>query len=315
MHSLDAELSRLHAEGALDDATATRAIALERGEIFSVYHELRMTLYAGVLLVTSGVGTILARHFDRIGPLTIVLAVSLAALACFVPALRAKRSQRPLSTAGDYLLLLGALLVSADLAYAEHEFELLGPLWSWHLLLLAAVHAAIAYAFRSSLVLTASLAALAGWFGVSTGVGDSLLREVSAPELGGRALACAAVIGVWRYMDVRRDPASRFSDVFDHFATNLAFWGALAWSHPMPWLFAGLPLLALLAGLALRHGFANGREAFVVYGVVYPALGICFAAVPRIDNSTAALSFVLLVVCIAAAALWHTRQRLRESAT
>lgn len=313
MHSLDPEIRQLYSEGILDDATATRAIALERGEVFSVHHELRLTLYAGVLLVTSGVGTILARHFDRIGPLTIVLAVALAAMACFIPALRAKRADRALSTAGDYLLLLGVLLVSADLGYVEHEFQLLGPSWSWHLLLLALFHAAVAYAFRSSLVLAASLTALAGWFGVASGSGLVPFEQMSTPELGARALACAAAIGAWRCADSRRIPATGFSPVFEHFATNLAFWSALAWCHPLPWLFAGLPLLAVVAGLAIRHGLESGREAFVVYGVVYSALGLCFAVVPRIHGSTAAMSFVLLVVCIAAAALWQLRQRVRES--
>ena len=47
---------------------------------------------------------------------------------------------------------LAALLASAALAYAERQFTLLGSLWSWHLLLLAVVHAAIAYAFASPLV-------------------------------------------------------------------------------------------------------------------------------------------------------------------
>ena len=50
---------------------------------------------------------------------------------------------------------VGTLLASAALAYAERQFTLLGPWWSWHLLLLAVVHAAVAYAFSSPLVLAA----------------------------------------------------------------------------------------------------------------------------------------------------------------
>ena len=137
MHTLEPELRTLHAEGAIDDATASRALARDRGEVFSLNPELRATLYAGVLLVMSGVGIILARNLDRIGPLVIVLAIALVAVACGVPAVRARRAGRPLTVAADYLLLLAVLLVSADLAYAERQFTLLGPLWSWHLLLLA----------------------------------------------------------------------------------------------------------------------------------------------------------------------------------
>ena len=314
MHTLEPELRTLHAEGTIDDATAARALARDRREVFSLHNELRATLYAGVLLVMAGVGIILARNLERIGPLTVVLAIALAAAACAVPAVRAKAASRPLTVAGDYLLLLAALLVSADLAYAERQFTLLGPLWSWHLLLLAVVHAAIAYAFASPLVLAASLTALAGWFGVGGTLGDMLFFSVSTPALGARALLCAAAIAAWRYADRRARPGTSFSDVFDHFAANLAFWGAIAWCLEWPWLAAGLPLLAGLAYASVRRGLDTGREAFLVYGIVYAAIGLCAAVAPRFDDTTASLGFILIVVCAAAAALWQLRRRLRESA-
>ena len=177
--------------------------------MFSLHPELRVTLYAGVLLVMAGVGILLARNLDRIGPLAIVLMIALAAAACSVPAVRAKLAGRPLTVAGDYLLLLAALLASADLAYAERQFTLLGPWWSWHLLLLAVVHAAIAYRFASPLVLAASLTSLAGWFGVGGTLGDVLPFSYSTPALGARALACAATIAAWRYADRRARPGTR----------------------------------------------------------------------------------------------------------
>ncbi|RPI12567.1 MAG: DUF2157 domain-containing protein, partial [Lysobacterales bacterium] len=247
MHTLEPELRALHAEGVIDDATAARALARDGGQVFSVHAELRVVLYLGVLLVMAGVGIVLARNLDRIGPIGIVLGIALAAAACAIPAIRARRAGGTLTTAAEYLLLLAALLLSADLAYAERQFALLGPSWSWHLLLLAVVHAAIAYTFTSPVVLAASLAALAGWFGVGGTLGDALHVSYSTPELGARALACAAVIFAWRHADRRARPESRFSDVFDHFVVNLAFWGAIAWCVEWPWLAAGLPLLAVLA--------------------------------------------------------------------
>ena len=314
MHTLEPEIRTLHARGVIDDATASRAVALDRREVFSLHPELRATLYAGVLLVMAGVGIVLARNLDRIGPLSIALLIALAAAACSIPAIRAKLAGRRPGVAGDYLLLLAVLLVSADLAYAERQFSLLGPLWSWHLLLLAVVHAAVARVFASPLVLAASLTALAGWFGVGGTLGDALHFSRSTPELGGRALACAAVILAWRQADRRSRPDTNFSDVFDHFAANLACWGAIAWCLEWPWLAAGLPLLAAFACAAVRRGIATGREAFLVYGVVYAALGLCAAVLPRLHATTASLGFVLVVVSAAAATLWQLRRRLKESA-
>jgi hypothetical protein len=313
MHTLEPEIRTLHAEGLIDDATAARALARDRGQVFSLHAELRAMLYAGVLLVMAGTGIILARNLDRIGPLAIVLAVALIAVACAVPAARAKSAGRALSVAGEYLLLLAALLLSADLAYAERQFALLGPSWSWHLLLLAVVHAAIAYAFGSPLVLAASLTALAGWFGVGGTPGDVLFLSNSTPSLGARALACALVIVAWRHADQRARPESGFSDVFDHFAANLAFWAAIAWCLEWPWLAAGLPLLAALSYASVRRGFDTGGEVFLVYGTVYAAIGTCAAVLPHLRGSTPSLGFVLIVVCVAAAGLWRLRRGLREA--
>lgn len=312
MHTLEPELRTLHAEGAIDDATAARALARDSGQVFSVHPELRATLYAGVLLVTSGVGIVLARNLERIGPLGIVVAIALLAAACAVPAVRARRTGRESSVAAEYLLLLAALLLSADLAYAERQFSLLGPRWSWHLLLLAAVHAAIAYGFASRLVLAASLTALAGWFGAGGTLGDALHLGHSTPELGGRAFACATAIIGWRYADRRVHPASSFTDVFDHFAANLAFWCAIAWCLESPWVFAGLPLLAALAYVSVRRGLGAGREAFLVYGVLYAAIGLSAAIAPRLHGLTTQLAFVLIVVSAAAITLWRLRRHLRE---
>ncbi len=314
MHTLEPELRALHADGVIDDATAAGALARDRGEVFSLHLELRVVMYAGVLLLVAGVGMVLARNLDRIGPLVILLAIALAAVGCAVPAMRARLADRPLNVVADYLLLLAALLASAALAYAERQFALLGPLWSWHLLLLALLHAAIAYVFASPLVLAASLASLAGWFGVGGSVSDLMPFSYSTPALGSRALACAAVLAAWRQQDARARPGTTFSPVFDHFAANLAFWGALAWCLEWPWLAAGLPLLAVLALLAVRHALATGREAFLVYGILYAALGLCCVIVPRLYGMTVAFGFVLVVVCVAAATLWQLRRRLREPA-
>ena len=312
MHTLEPELRVLRAEGIIDDATAADALAVDRGEVFSLHLELRVALYAGVLLVMAGVGILLARNLDRIGPLAILLLIALAAAACGVPAMRTKLAGRALTVAGDYLLLLAVLLGSAGLAYAERQFTLLGSWWSWHLLLLAAVHAAIAYRFASPLVLAASLTSLVGWFGVGVTLGDVLQFSYSTPSLGARALACASVIAAWHYADRRARPDTAFSGVFDHFVANLAFWGTLAWCLEWPWLAAGLPLLTVLAYASVRRGLDTGRESFLVYGIVYAAIGICAVTVPRLHGMTVSFGFVLIVVCVAAATLWQLRRRLRE---
>jgi hypothetical protein len=312
VHSLEPEIETLRRKGVLDEVAAARAVARERGVPMSLHAEIRAMLYAGVMLVLAGAGTLLARHLDRIGPAAIVLALALAALAAAVPALRARRAGRPLSVAADYLLLLAALLGAADLAYAESQFDLLGAAWSWHFLIVAAATAVLAYQFDSKPVLAASLASLAAWFGVGTAGQIEALVSADGADLGGRTLTSALLVAAWKVVDGRARPRSRFGEVFDHYAANLACWGALAWCLDERWSWAGVPVLALLSALSIRHGLVAERESFVVYGVIYAALGACFVVIPHLGDETLALSFALATVCVAAYTLWQLRRRIRE---
>ena len=70
-------------------------------------------------------------------------------------------------------------------------------------------------------------------------------------------------------------------------------------------------MLALFALLSVRHGFATRRESFVVYGIGYGALGLCFAILPRIDDPRSVNAVALLVVGTAAVLLWQLHRRIR----
>lgn len=306
MNSLEPELRVLHAEGVLDDATAAVAIARERRATFSVYPELRVATWGAVSAIATGVGLLLAKNLERIGPTAIAAGVAVLAATCYAAAARARR-HGPLGIVPEYVLLLGTLLVSADLGFVERSFNLLGAGWTWHLLLLALVHGVTAYAFGSTLVLAASLAALAGWFGVGPPAGSvfGLAPPGSLPAAA--AFECALVVATWRAVD-RRRAATAFTNTFDHFIANLAGAASLGWCLDRP--LAGVTLLAVVAAGSVLHGRRTRRDAFVVYGVGYAAVGLCIVVIKDSHADAAALvGFVLLVVAAAAAALHLLRSR------
>jgi len=140
MHGLAPELRQLASAGSLDPATASHLIARENGQLFSVHRELLVLLYLAVAAIVAGVGLLVKENLDRIGPVTLIASLVAAAALCYASAIRTARRGEARSTAGDYVLLLGALLLSAAVGYAEYAFRSLGADWSWHLLLLAGVH-------------------------------------------------------------------------------------------------------------------------------------------------------------------------------
>ena len=111
----------------------------------------------------------------------------------------------------DYVLLLGALLAGADLAYAEAKFTPLGDAWPWHLLVVALFYAGLAFRYDSRVLLSLALSTFAAWRGVSAArlehalwMGGEDLVRVNAAGCGllflarGRSPAAPLVQGALR---------------------------------------------------------------------------------------------------------------------
>ena len=313
MLTLESEYRQLNAAGVIDDATALRGIAVESGAIFSVAEELRVSLYGAVAAVTAGLGLLLKANLHRIGPLSLVIVLAVVAVGCYAVPIRTRLRHETRSVVGDYILLLGALIVSADLGYAESQFHWLGSHWSRYLLILCATHAVTAYALESPLVLSLALTSLAAWFGLEGNVVRVLQEGSALPQSGARALICAGVIYVWGEIHRRLSAIVQFQETFEHFAANLGFLGALSLCVGPDTRLIGLVCLIALAGVSIRAGLQSAREIFVIYGVAYGALGFLCLETQLIGNHLLAAVAGLATVMAAVSLMWHLHRRTKSA--
>lgn len=313
MHSLETEYRELNAAGLMDDAATSRAIALERGEIFSLYEEVRFALYAAVAAIIAGIGILVKENLAHIGPLTLIVILALIAAACYGTAIRTHLRGETRSIGGDYVLLLGALIVSADWGYAESHFHWFGDHWLWGLLILTALHTTIAYALSSRLVLSLALTSLASWFGIQGHGQDLFAGENPLRSSGFQALACASTMFIWREIHLRLRFNPAFIEVLEHFSMNVAFWGALALCSTAGTRFVGVGVLIVLALVSIRKGLKHSLESFVIYGIAYTALGLCIVEAQMLKGLSAAL-MELATIVITVILLWRFRQRPKATA-
>jgi Predicted membrane protein (DUF2157) len=293
--SLEPELARLRDDGALDDASAARLIAIQRRDVVSIYAELRLLTWAGVMLISCGVGLFVSKHLDEIGPLAIAAAIGIASVACYAWAFW-KRS-REASLVDDYVLLLAALLASADIGYIEYHYHFLGDSWPRHFLFLALLHGATAYVFQSRLVLSLSVASLAAWMGIERRSVDAIF---DAPvETAWRSFDCAAIVIVWRVIDRAVHRATTFSSLFDNAAANLAFWGALTLAVHHDTRLLGCAIAVALAVASMVYGWRTRETVFVIYAWVYGTIAIDIAVCNAL-NDEVLIAFYLLVSTVAA---------------
>jgi hypothetical protein len=153
-----------------------------------------------------------------------------------------------------------------------------------------------------------------GWFGIERGPGNLSPWHFATPELGLRALVCSAVMLAWRAIDQRAN-AARFGEVFEHFAANLAFWGAVGWCSNADMRVVGVVTLLLLAAVAIRKALRSGAESFAVYGVGYTALGLSLVVAQVTDLTLFGATLVLVIVFTASAALRRLHDVLKEART
>ena len=221
----------LREKGILSPGASAALLRVARRELVSIRFELRTLLYAGVLLVVSGVGLFLKENQDRIGPVAIASLLAAAAAGCL---LFVFRRSPPFSwgvvpgshVAADYLLLLAVLLIGSDLAYIERRFRFLGADWPYHLLVLSVIAFAAAYRFDSRVVLSLALSSFAAWRGLSTRLPFESLPGRGPGEVRANAIACAVLFLAAAFVSVRANRKTHFEPVFAAFGWLLLF-GAL----------------------------------------------------------------------------------------
>ncbi|HEX8253942.1 MAG TPA: DUF2157 domain-containing protein [Thermoanaerobaculia bacterium] len=309
MLSFEPELE--HLRPLLPPRTADALIARERREVFSVHPELRICAWSGAMLLATAAGIVLAKNFDRIGPLALGALIGAAAVACyaFVWIRRARAS-----LVDEYVLLLGALLVSSDAAFIETQFKLFGDAWYRHFLILTFVHGAGAYLYRSRTLLTLALAAMSAWLGVTRSpVEDVGLQRVPEQiDFAARAFGAALIALMWRAVDLRYRAANSFTPVFEHVAANLASAAAFALMLENDTRITGCLLGMSIAAAIIWWGFRTKRELFVLYGFVYAVIAADTLLIDLMDSE--AFGFLLIIASMIGAivTLFAIHSRFRE---
>ena len=319
MLSLEPELEQLRP--ILGDARADALIARERRNVFSLYPELRIAAWAGAMLLATAAGIVLKNNLERIGPVALSMLMALAAIACYAWVWwhRARAT-----IADDYVLLLGALLLSGDFAFIETQFHLLDHAWPRHFLILAVLHGAGAYAYRSRMLLSLSITALSAWMGIDR------LSLFNSSEIKVAAFVTAAVVVVWRELHVATAALSgrgaaggsgthkaslpEFLRVFEHFAANLTLWGSLSMLMKDENYYLGCVLGLAAALVVIWWGFREHVESFVLYGFIYGLIAADALLFRHLEDTSLALAISLSMIA-AVVILIFLRKRFHERRT
>src|SRR5690242_16758257 len=270
-----ARLEQWQKQGAISSEQQVRLSSLARREPLSLFLELNVLLYAGVLAFVAGLGWTVTTWSEQFGDVLVVAILSAILVACFwycfSHALPWSPTETPAPTAiFDYVLYLGSLVWCIEIAYLEKRFGVLAGQWDIYVLATAVLFFVLAYRFDNRFVLSLALSSLAGWLG---------LRISHWPSYQGAmyrqyAILYCAMVGVGAVLLQRRGLKPHFFGTYLNVVANVLFWAVL--SGVFDRQSSGLWFLALLiaCGASLAWGLKRRQFVFVAYAAVYSYVGV-----------------------------------------
>jgi hypothetical protein len=283
--ALLSQLDRWKLQGAISPEQHALLTGLTRDEPCSLFLPLNFLLYAGVLALVGGLGWTIQTYAAQLGDV-IVLAALTGILAgalwyCFTHA--------P-NMVLDYVLYLGCLTWSLELAYLETRFHLLSGQWDNYLLATACFFFTLAYRFDNRFVLSLALSTLAGWFGITI----SGLPGTQEPVYRQYAILYGLLVAVAGIALRRLSIKPHFFGTWLNVAANVLLVAVLSGVFEREGYLLWFMLLLVGCAAALAYGLAHRQFVFIAYAALYGYVGISSILIRGMNDATAILSYFVV---------------------
>jgi hypothetical protein len=268
---------------------------LSRRQPFSVFLELNILLYAGVVAFVGGLAWTVKSYSSQLGDV-VVLAVLSGILGaclwyCFSRALpwSAAEVSTP-SLVFDYVLYLGSLTWTVELAYLEARLHVMSGQWDIYLLATAIFFFLLAYRFDNRFVLSLALSSLAGWFGLRLshlpGSNDATYRYYG--------IVYGLVVGAAGIALRRSAIKAHFFGTYLNLAANVFLIAVLSGVFTLEGSSWWLLLLVAGCAMSLAYGVTRKQFSFVAYAAVYGYVGVSAALIRHVSGDQAILSYFVV---------------------
>lgn len=282
-------------QGAISPEQHAQLAGLVRGEPFSLFLELNVLLYAGVVAFVAGLGWTVTTWSRQLGDILVLTILSAILAACFWYCFSRAREWSRAETLSptpifDYVLYLGSLTWSVELAYIEDRFHVLTGQWDLYLAATAALFFFLAYRFDNRFVLSLALSSLAGWFGLTISHWpshqDATYRQY--------ALLYCLLVGCGGALLHRRGLKAHFLGTYLNIVANVLFWTLLSGVFEAKDYGAWFLALLLACGASLAWGLTRRQFVFVAYAAVYGYVGVSSILLRNIHHETAIFGYFVV---------------------
>lgn len=200
---------------------------------FSIFWELRILLFIGVTLLSTGLGVLIYENIDTIGHKFIIGFIAVLSGACFWYCHKNKKpftfqKVESASPVFDYVLLLGCLLFLTLEGYLQYQYQIFGEKYGLATIIPTSVFFFLAYYFDNKGVLGMAISGLALWFGIAFSPKD-IFSGNNFKEL--RLILSGIGLGLTLIFAARQSIKEDFKKHFDftylNFGAHLVFISAI----------------------------------------------------------------------------------------
>lgn len=229
-----AVFKKLHDEGLISDSSLQQVEMLESRRLFSLYWELRLLLYLGVLLLTGGLGILVYKHIDTIGHQAVLAFIAGVSMASFFYCLRknpgfSRQKVKVPDPFFDYVLLLACLTLLIFLGYLQYQYEVFGNHYGTATFIPMVVLFIAAYYFDHLGALSLAITNLAAWAGIAiTPLSILKAGNFSDSHLIFTGITLGAVLLAAGELLLKREFKAHFETTYANFGLHLFFIAGLA---------------------------------------------------------------------------------------
>lgn len=282
--------------------------AIRTEKIISLYYELRLILYVGIMLFTAGIGYIAYQNMTDFGHIICIILIGLAIIAGFY---FITKYAKPYSNQEvvvnqiyfDYILVLVSLLIISEFAYIQVYFNLVQLLLRWTSFISAAILFFMAYRYDNRALLSMGISALAAAVGISITPIDWVHGDWSiTSNLYLIAIILGMLLILTGQISEKKGIKKHFRFTYVNFGLLLYFIGAVSaiFDSEYDLLFGFITLVSAL--LVILYTWKMKEFIFFLYASIagYIALTyLIFEAFDKIATSGDVYIFYFPVTCIA----------------
>jgi hypothetical protein len=276
----------LFKEGLLSELSFQNLNNPERSRIISVFAELKILLYTGILLLTAGISIIVYKNIDTIGHQVILLIIGLVCAACFYWCFKTKlpfsfnKVESP-TPYFDYVLLLGCLLLLTFIAYLQFQYNAFGNLYGLATFIPMAILFIVAYLFDHTGILSLAITNLAAWAGIAV-TPTKILRQndFSNSTIIFTAVSLGVFLCLTAVISVRKKFKAHFSFTYSNFGFNILFVALIAGMiHYENWFLLWFIIMAAFGFYVYKKAVMDHSFYFLLMLAIYAYIALGYVVI------------------------------------